>query len=243
MTRGSNTYYYHYDGLGSVTELTDSTGTLIGNYTYDPYGLSSVTSSAISNPFQFTGRRLDEEIGSYYYRARQYDPMIGRFLQRDPTGYEDGMNIFAYVKNNPINYFDPFGRDTYYINNWINLDDTTSPVWGPISHSFVAVTDTDPKTGKQIVKETYSWVATNGGEWEPIDKEKNIKGAQKAIDTNVGVKWYGGEDLDPYVTALFIERQNEKGGFFGAKGVCKMQANKLINDAKKKRKSEEAMMP
>ena len=59
----------------------------------------------------FTGRRLDDETGLYYYRARYYSPETGRFIQPDPIGYGDGFNMYAYCKNNPINWIDPWGLD------------------------------------------------------------------------------------------------------------------------------------
>ena len=109
MERDGNIYYYHYDGLGSVTEITDSSGAIIENYEYDSFGYPSVTGSLIQNPYMFTGRRWDEESGIYYYRARMYDPSIGRFLQRDPIGYYDHLNLYQYTGNNPIKWIDPFG--------------------------------------------------------------------------------------------------------------------------------------
>jgi len=59
----------------------------------------------------FTGRQLDEETGLYFYRARYYDSFKGRFLQRDALGYVDGMNLYAYVSDNPVNLDDPYGTE------------------------------------------------------------------------------------------------------------------------------------
>jgi RHS repeat-associated protein len=61
----------------------------------------------IGNPYMFTGRRFDLETGLYYYRARYYNPQIGRFLQTDPA--YSSINLYAYCGNNPLNFVDPFG--------------------------------------------------------------------------------------------------------------------------------------
>ena len=100
-------WYYHFDGLGSVTSLTDSAGIPLENYSYDVYGRSGNT-SGLGNRFMFTGREYDNETGLYYYRERYYSPAIGRFLQTDPLGATDE-NTYAYVYNNPVNWMDPYG--------------------------------------------------------------------------------------------------------------------------------------
>jgi len=63
--------------------------------------------------YTFTGREWDKETGLYYYRARYYDPMEGRFISKDPIGFSGGINLYSYTAENPINYTDPFGLDRY----------------------------------------------------------------------------------------------------------------------------------
>ncbi|MBZ0165423.1 MAG: hypothetical protein K8I00_01360, partial [Candidatus Omnitrophica bacterium] len=125
MTRSSSTYYYLTDGLGSVRQLANASGTIAESYNYDPYGNTTIydssltditsTGSGIDNPYMFTGRRMDKETGVYHYRRRAYDPGIGRFLQRDPLGYWDSMNLYEYVMSNPVNMVDPFGTNYWVV--------------------------------------------------------------------------------------------------------------------------------
>jgi RHS repeat-associated protein len=94
--------------MGSVVALSDDDGNIVESYSYDVFGKPN-TESTIGNPFIFACRRYDNETGLYYYRARHYNPDIGRFLQADPIGYADGLNLYTYCGNNPLNYTDPYG--------------------------------------------------------------------------------------------------------------------------------------
>jgi RHS repeat-associated protein len=153
MDRGGQTYYFHQNALWSPQALTGSTGSGVERYIYDAYGQVIVLDasynpislnawgaphSAVANPWLFTGRQLDEETGLYYYRARYYDCIKGRFLTRDPLfdGVRDPVmimveallsgrefiaseestfnelllnNLYAYVSGNPVNALDPSG--------------------------------------------------------------------------------------------------------------------------------------
>ncbi len=105
-------YYYHPDGLGSITSLTNGSGQLADSYVYDSFGNLTASTGTITNPFQYTGREFDSETSLYYYRARYYDPMSGRFLSEDPIRLGGGdMNFYAYAYNHPTNFVDPAGTD------------------------------------------------------------------------------------------------------------------------------------
>lgn len=126
MKRGNNIYYYHTNQLGSTMTLTDKDGNIAERIAYDAYGKptffnatgSEIAESAVGNNILFTGREYDTETKTYYFRARTQHPQIGRFIQKDPLMYIDGLNDRIYVSNNPINSIDPYGLYTYdhYIN-------------------------------------------------------------------------------------------------------------------------------
>ncbi|VAW47644.1 Rhs family protein, partial [hydrothermal vent metagenome] len=103
-------FYYHPDALGSIMDITDSTGLITQSYVYNSFGEIVQQVGALENPYTYTGREIDNESGLYYYRARYYDPSIGRFITEDPIGFDGGINFYAYVLNNPIRYRDPFGK-------------------------------------------------------------------------------------------------------------------------------------
>ncbi|MDP3787261.1 MAG: RHS repeat-associated core domain-containing protein [Candidatus Omnitrophota bacterium] len=109
IEKDNKTYYYHFDGLGSVTSLTDKNKKITDSYSYDSFGNLKRQGSKVKNSFTYTAREFDKETGLYYYRNRYYDPKIGRFITQDPLGMLDGPNIYTYVNNNSVNFIDPWG--------------------------------------------------------------------------------------------------------------------------------------
>ena len=103
------TLFYQQDGKTYVAALTNRTDGVVDQVTYDAYGQPSPREGSAGNPYLFTGRRFDPETGFYYYRARYYDLVHGRFIQRDSLRYVDGINLYEYVRGNPVNALDPSG--------------------------------------------------------------------------------------------------------------------------------------
>jgi RHS repeat-associated protein len=116
MTAGSSTSYFHHDGLGSVANVTSSSGSRRWTYAYEPFGRTRTEQrsgdSAPTNFMKFTGEYLDPT-GLYHLRARQYDPALGRFATADPESLPTGTPgsaPYAYVANRPTVLHDPSGR-------------------------------------------------------------------------------------------------------------------------------------
>lgn len=113
MLRSSATSYYNADGLGSITSLANGSGTLTQTYTYDSFGKVTASSGSLVNSFQYAAREFDPEVSLLYYRARYYEPVVGRFLSEDPDDHssldETKVSLYAYVRNNAANYVDPTG--------------------------------------------------------------------------------------------------------------------------------------
>jgi RHS repeat-associated protein len=108
-SRSGTVDYYEQDGLGSVTSLTATNGTVAQTYTYDSFGNTVNSTGSVRNYFQYTGREFDTETGLYYYRARYYDQVSGRFLSEDPLRIRGRVNFYRYVRNNAPNRIDPSG--------------------------------------------------------------------------------------------------------------------------------------
>lgn len=115
--RLDETLYYAEDANFNVAALVSKSGAVVERYTYSAYGKVSIysanwtsqTSSSYDNDILFAGYRWDKESGLYQVRNRMYNPSLGRWLQRDPMGYLEGLNLYVYVNGNTIILVDPMG--------------------------------------------------------------------------------------------------------------------------------------
>lgn len=120
-----------YDGNGNLLAVYDSSGTSLAEFEYGPYGQLVRMSGSLPNefPFRFATKYYDSETKLYYYNHRYYSPELGRFLSRDPIGEAGGMNLYAFVNNNPANAVDAlgmatlsFGEASYLSYTWGDVD-------------------------------------------------------------------------------------------------------------------------
>jgi len=116
IVQSGTPYYYLTDGLGSVTRITDGSGAVVQSYVYTAFGKVTATGLFVQ-PYSFTGREYDAETGLHYYRARYLDPDSGRFIGKDPIGFEAGDPVlYGYVGGNAVNLRDPLGLI------WVTVD-------------------------------------------------------------------------------------------------------------------------
>lgn len=113
----AGTYFYVFDGNGNVVALVNAAnGSVAAQYEYGPFGqvLRATGPMALVNPFLFSTKFYDWETGYYYYGFRYYDPSTGRWLSRDPLEEQGGQNLYAFVQNCPLCYYDYLGREGYW---------------------------------------------------------------------------------------------------------------------------------
>jgi len=130
MRKGTTLQYMHQDHLTGTAVMSDSAGTQVGTtMKYYPFG--TTRSGSVPTDIKFTGQRLDGT-GLYYFNARYYDPVIGRFISADtivPGAFSSqALNRYSYVINNPLQYIDPSGHDFGSVTGWDTVDTTSSTI-------------------------------------------------------------------------------------------------------------------
>ncbi|MEO6907681.1 MAG: RHS repeat-associated core domain-containing protein, partial [Abditibacteriaceae bacterium] len=145
MTNADGTFDYHYDGNGNVVALTDSNQNIVAQYSYDAYGnlLSSSGSEADKNPFRFSSKYYDSDTGLYDYGFRHYDSSLGRWINRDPSGVNGGLNLYGFVSDNPVSGIDPNG-----LAEWITIGRAgIGPVKPFYLHAYIRLSKVYPELG------------------------------------------------------------------------------------------------
>lgn len=221
--------YLHADERGSVIATTDNTGTATV-YTYGPYG--EPNPSWTGSRFRYTGQTAIPEAHLYYYKARVYSPTLGRFLQTDPIGTKDDLNLYTYVNDDPIDGLDPTGQDTYIINRDLEAlgfgNNKDQPRWNPLTHTFVAITSPSGS-----VEHVYSWGNSSNLKGWSTDQKLDVHAAQLAVQDGRAEK-VGDKELDPFVTkavGLLDKKENEHRNGIVCNN-CKAEAGKLVDGAK-----------
>ncbi|MCX6060704.1 MAG: hypothetical protein NT103_00410 [Campylobacterales bacterium] len=172
-------YYYHRDHQNSIIALSDDNAQIVEYYEYDIYG--TITKAEHTNgiqtlnPYRYTGREYDTD-DLYYYRARYYDPTIGRFIIPDPIGFLSGdTNFYRYVENDPVNFTDPSG-----LSGLLALLDEHNPIKDAIEWWNTAPDTSIPKTA--VPNSTMP----KGKTVTQASKPKAAQSSSKTAQTNKG---------------------------------------------------------
>lgn len=182
-------FAHGHDRLGSTVATSDSLGNEIDAYTYSKYGESGPEGDT-GFPFRFTGQKLDPATGLYNYKGRWYDPETGRFLQTDPIGYGDGMNLYAYVGNDPVNGTDPSGR--WRLKSRVNVSHDGGSGGGRSSEE---PDDEILVTGMRLPSWGEEWAATSRTQWQQALIKGGVSGGA-VYDPTGGVGYAASGDSD-----------------------------------------------
>jgi len=128
----SDLHFYHYDGNGNVMTVTDSEAAVVSRLEYDPFGRVLLADGAYTPRFQFSSKEYDQATGLNYYGYRYLSPELGRWINRDPIGEIGGINLYAFVLNDPVSIIDPVGLVN---TKWKNVEVKYDRNWGGSTHA------------------------------------------------------------------------------------------------------------
>ncbi len=154
-TGTSNRRFLHADERGSIVAATDSSGNLIAGSinTYGEYGTPGASNVG---RFQYTGQAWLPELATYYYKARVYAPHLGRFLQPDPIRYDGGMNLYAYVGNDPVSFADPLGLNGCAVVTGSRICLSGGALIGALAAVGIIAEFVQPETGRDTDDELHT---------------------------------------------------------------------------------------
>ncbi|MBC8422924.1 hypothetical protein H8E07_02260, partial [bacterium] len=168
QTTATGSYYYDFDALGSTAALTDALGAPINTYSYLPFGGELAWTETVANDFQFVGQWgvMSEANSLEFMRARFFDGALGRFLQKDPVGIADGLNLYTYSDNTPTTFVDPSG-------NYIIIPGFSGPMPLSIGRSLKLRDEMEERADRERYKR---------------DSFRVLEAAAKDVYATVGVK-------------------------------------------------------
>jgi RHS repeat-associated protein len=210
------------DGNGNVTAILAPDGdSLLAAYLYDPYGrtLQSSGTWASANVYRFSSKEVHPNSGLYYYGYRFYDPNLQRWINRDPIGEAGGINLYGFVGNGPVNWWDILGLAIYpcdFVGPLLSGDSHgplfSNPTYRPPGWNPTWPTGSDkrgpytqnPSTGRRYYPDTtrpdrhwphYDWEDPNGKEGrypeKCLKKRPNQKRANPNRDQSATNPWLG----------------------------------------------------
>ena len=157
----TNTLTYHYDYRGSTIALSGDNGLVTDRIEYSLYGLTTYRAGTNDTPFLYNGRYgvQTDPNGLLYMRSRYYNPYLCRFINPDPSGFNGGLNLYAYANGNPVSYLDPFGLGAIGENtinsSWLGTSENSLPT---LVASIAPNANTEPQmwqTGTEIPRTPY----------------------------------------------------------------------------------------